>query len=110
MCCGTCAHMSALKTASSVSNLEIILAFYGATVCGPAVLALFVVLWVALELYSEIGLYLMGMGIEVAFGHAANSHLVQVSGFLSAADATHTNHWVRFDRFASKQICYIQSL
>ena len=78
--------------------------------CGPAVLALFVVLWVALELYSEIGLYLMGMGIEVAFGHAANSHLVQVSGFLSVADATHTNHWVRLDRFANKQIYYIQSM
>ena len=55
-------------------------------------------------------LLLMGIGIGVSIGCAADSPIAQVSGFLLAADATHMRHWVRLDRFADKQICYIQSM
>ena len=55
-------------------------------------------------------LSLTGMGIGVIIGRTADFPLVQVIGPVSAADAIYIRHEVRLNRFANKQICYIQSM
>ena len=75
------------------------------TVCGPVMLApIYHTVGGCKVVFSEGSLFLTGMGIRVPVDHADDFPLIQASGLLLVAVATHTRYCVCLDRFANEQI------